>query len=123
MASKIGVADSSRYLRNHSSWMLRLGAPGGYSPTKLLERLGPTLAAESSGVEGLHVFTFNQVQESEQWRRQLLGQIPARAAPVGPMRTGAGEAAGGDERLSLTAGRPQSSCVRGGRRRAPAARR
>jgi methylenetetrahydrofolate reductase (NADPH) len=86
MASRIGVADSTRYLRNHSSWMVRLGAPGGYSPTRLLERLGPTLAAASSGVEGLHVFTFNQVAEAERWREHLLEQIAASGRTRMPLR-------------------------------------
>jgi methylenetetrahydrofolate reductase (NADPH) len=29
-------------------------------------------------VEGLHVFTFNQVRQTEQWRRSLLDRIAAR---------------------------------------------
>jgi methylenetetrahydrofolate reductase (NADPH) len=31
------------------------------------------------GVEGLHVFTFNQVAETEKWRTELLEQLTARA--------------------------------------------
>ncbi|MGD0082043.1 MAG: methylenetetrahydrofolate reductase [Acidimicrobiales bacterium] len=82
MASKIGVEDSARFLKGHGSWLLRFGAPGGYSPSRLLDRLGPMLADPASVVEGLHVFTFNQLRETEQWRRELLEQIDEAARPT-----------------------------------------
>ena len=78
MAAKAGVAESARFLAGHSGWFLRLGAPGGYSPDRLLERAGATLAAPASAVEGLHVFTFNQVRQTEQWRRALLERLAGR---------------------------------------------
>jgi methylenetetrahydrofolate reductase (NADPH) len=75
MASKIGVADAARFMRSHGTSIVRLGAPGGYDPDRLLERIGPMLSDPASNVEGLHVFTFNQVRETEQWRRQLLERL------------------------------------------------
>ena len=72
MAAKIGVADSARFLSGHSSVFLRLSAPGAYQPERLLGRLGHTLADPASMVEGLHIFTFNQVQQTEVWRQRLL---------------------------------------------------
>jgi methylenetetrahydrofolate reductase (NADPH) len=30
------------------------------------------------GVEGVHVFTFNQVAETEKWRTELLDQLRSR---------------------------------------------
>jgi methylenetetrahydrofolate reductase (NADPH) len=78
MAAKAGVAESARFLAGHTGWFLRLGAPGGYSPDRLLERTGPTLAAPASAVEGLHVFTFNQVRQTEQWRRALVERLAER---------------------------------------------
>jgi methylenetetrahydrofolate reductase (NADPH) len=75
MASKIGVADAARFMRSHGSSIVRLGAPGGYDPDRLLDRIGPMLSDPVSNVEGLHVFTFNQVRETEQWRRQLLERL------------------------------------------------
>jgi len=78
MAAKAGVAESARFLAGHTEWFLRLGAPGGYSPDRLLDRTGTTLAAPASAVEGLHVFTFNQVRQTEQWRRALLERLGER---------------------------------------------
>jgi methylenetetrahydrofolate reductase (NADPH) len=75
MAAKAGAAESARFLAGHTEWFLRLGTPGGYSPERLLSRVGPTLASPAARVEGLHLFTFNQVQQTEQWRRALLARL------------------------------------------------
>jgi methylenetetrahydrofolate reductase (NADPH) len=75
LAAKAGVAESARFLAGHAGWFLRLGTPGAYDPERLLERAGATLAAPASAVEGLHVFTFNQVRGTEQWRRALLDRL------------------------------------------------
>jgi methylenetetrahydrofolate reductase (NADH) len=75
MAAKAGAAESARFLAGHTEWFLRLGTPGGYSPERLLSRLGPALSSPAANVEGLHLFTFNQVQQTEQWRRALLARL------------------------------------------------
>jgi methylenetetrahydrofolate reductase (NADPH) len=80
MATKIGVADSARFVAGHSSAFVRLSTPGAYQPERLLGRVGSTLAAPESLVAGLHVFTFNQVRQAEQWRQELLSQLSARSA-------------------------------------------
>jgi methylenetetrahydrofolate reductase (NADPH) len=82
MASKIGVADATRYLRSHGSTILRLGTPGGYDPDRLLGRIGSMLGDPASNVEGLHVFTFNQVRETEEWRRHLLERLGQLTPPA-----------------------------------------
>ena len=75
MATKIGAAESARFLAGHSSWFVRLGTPGGYQPDRLLDRVGAVLAAPESLVQGLHVFTFNQIRQTEQWRRSVLERL------------------------------------------------
>ncbi|MDG9720120.1 methylenetetrahydrofolate reductase [Streptomyces sp. DH24] len=72
VAAKIGVGESTRFLTKHASWFLRFAAPGGYSPGRLLARSAGALTEPSAGVAGLHVFTFNQIAETERWRRALL---------------------------------------------------
>ncbi len=82
MAARAGVAESARLLARHTEWLVRFGTPGGYSPGRLLDRAGPTLASPGACVAGLHLFTFNQVRQTEQWRRDILarvaGQRPAQ---------------------------------------------
>ena len=75
MAAKAGAADSARFLAGHTEWFLRLGTPGGYNPERLLSRLAATLSSPEANVEGLHLFTFNQVQQTEQWRQALLARL------------------------------------------------
>jgi methylenetetrahydrofolate reductase (NADPH) len=77
MAAVAGVAESARFLAGHTEWFLRLGVPGGYSPQRLLDRVSGTLTDPASAVEGLHVFTFNQLRQTEEWRRQMLALTPA----------------------------------------------
>lgn len=75
MAAKIGVGESTRFLTRHASWFVRLAAPGGYAPERLLARSGAALTAPSAKVAGLHLFTFNQIAETERWRRAALERL------------------------------------------------
>ncbi|MFD9729286.1 5,10-methylenetetrahydrofolate reductase [Streptomyces sp. NPDC059072] len=75
LATKIGVGESTRFLTRHPSWFLRFATPGGYAPERLLRRGAQALTATSAGVAGLHLFTFNQIAETERWRRALLDRI------------------------------------------------
>jgi methylenetetrahydrofolate reductase (NADPH) len=72
MAARIGVADSARFVSGHSSALVRLSAPGAYQPERLLGRLSPALTDPASLVDGLHFFTFNQLEQTEAWRQRLL---------------------------------------------------
>ncbi|MGW5421792.1 5,10-methylenetetrahydrofolate reductase [Streptomyces sp. NPDC003943] len=75
MATKIGVGESTRFLTRHASWFLRFATPGGYSPDRLLARGEAALTAPSAGVAGLHLFTFNQIAETERWRRAVIDRL------------------------------------------------
>ena len=72
MAAVAGASESARFITRHPGWILRFWLPGGYSPDRLLERAAPVLTAPAAGVAGLHLFTFNQLQQAEQWRRAAL---------------------------------------------------
>jgi methylenetetrahydrofolate reductase (NADPH) len=72
MAAVAGASESARFISRHPSWILRFWVPGGYSPDRLLDRAAGVLTAPDSGVTGLHLFTFNQLQQTEQWRRAAL---------------------------------------------------
>ena len=72
MAAVAGASESARFITRHPSWILRFWVPGGYSPDRLLDRAAAVVTAPEAGVAGLHLFTFNQVQQAEQWRRAAL---------------------------------------------------
>ncbi|NNE96777.1 MAG: hypothetical protein HKN24_12190 [Acidimicrobiales bacterium] len=65
MGVRLGIGASLRYLRKNRASVSRMLVPGGYDPNQLLEPLGPDL--ERLGVEGLHCFTFNQVESTRMW--------------------------------------------------------
>ena len=75
MAGKIGVGESTRFLVKHKGTFARLAAPGGFTGEKFLRKCAAELGDPAMGVEGTHVFTFNQVAETEKWRRQLLASL------------------------------------------------
>jgi methylenetetrahydrofolate reductase (NADPH) len=75
MATKIGVGESTRFLAKHKGTFARLAAPGGFTGERFLEKCAPTLGEPTALVEGLHVFTFNQIAETEAWRTGLLNRL------------------------------------------------
>jgi methylenetetrahydrofolate reductase (NADPH) len=77
MATKIGVGDSTRFLSKHKGTFARLAAPGGFTGERFLERCAAVLAKPEAMVTGLHVYTFNQVAETEAWRRDYLERLMA----------------------------------------------
>jgi methylenetetrahydrofolate reductase (NADPH) len=72
MATVAGASESARFITRHPGWILRFWVPGGYSPDRFLDRAAPVITAPGAVVAGLHVFTFNQLQPAERWRRAAL---------------------------------------------------
>jgi methylenetetrahydrofolate reductase (NADPH) len=72
MAAVAGASESARFITRHPGWILRFWVPGGYRPDRLLDRAAPVITAPDAGVAGLHLFTFNQLQQAERWRRAAL---------------------------------------------------
>jgi methylenetetrahydrofolate reductase (NADH) len=72
MAAVAGASESARFITRHPGWVLRFWEPGGYSPDRLLDHAAVDLTSPGAGVAGLHLFTFNQLQQAEQWRRAAL---------------------------------------------------
>jgi methylenetetrahydrofolate reductase (NADPH) len=77
MATKIGVGDSTRFLVKNKGPISRLAAPGGFTAERFLFDCAPSLGGSEARVDGLHVFSFNQIAETEAWlsdlRRRLAG--------------------------------------------------
>ncbi len=75
MATKIGVGDSTRFLAKQKGLMTRLVAPGGFTGESFLTKCAPTLGDPGANVPGLHLYTFNQVAETEAWRQDWLRRL------------------------------------------------
>jgi methylenetetrahydrofolate reductase (NADPH) len=75
VSTRIGLADSARFLRGHSNWFMRMVQPGGYDPERFAAGLLPDLAAPERNVAGLHFFTFNEIEATERWRQETLARL------------------------------------------------
>ncbi|HYG94924.1 MAG TPA: methylenetetrahydrofolate reductase [Nocardioides sp.] len=75
MATKIGVGDSTRFLAKQKGLIARLVAPGGFTGETFLTRCAPTVGEPGMKVAGLHLYTFNQVAETEAWRQDFLRRL------------------------------------------------
>lgn len=74
VSTRIGIGESLRYLRKHNDFVTRFFRPGGFSPDRLIKGLAPVLADPEQKVAGFHIFTFNDLADTEAWRqRQLAG--------------------------------------------------
>src|SRR5215207_856856 len=77
ISRNIGLGESARFLKKQRSRLLRLFLPGGYSPDRLIRGLTPSLADPQNKVLGFHIYTFNEVEKTEAWRRKKLESIEA----------------------------------------------
>jgi len=70
VSTRIGIGESIRFLRKHGNFVTRFLQPGGFSPDRLIKGLGPALTDPEQKIAGFHVFTFNDLDETEAWRRK-----------------------------------------------------
>lgn len=78
VSMRIGIGDSVRFLRGNRSTALRLLRARGYRPDALVRGLAEGLREGRCDIEGLHLYTFNQVERSARWA----AQARARAEPA-----------------------------------------
>jgi methylenetetrahydrofolate reductase (NADPH) len=75
ISAGLGLGQSARFLKKQQSMFWRFFLPGGYSPNKLVERLTPSLGQPDNNLAGFHVFTFNELEKTEEWRRDWLDRL------------------------------------------------
>jgi methylenetetrahydrofolate reductase (NADPH) len=70
---RLGIGHSARYLKKNSTSVMRLLSPGGYNPSRLIGPLSGV--AEELDIVGIHCFTFNAVDTTEDWRQKALQKL------------------------------------------------
>ena len=75
IAARIGVADSARYLNKNRRMVGHLMNPGSFGPDAFLETLAGTIADPAARVAGVHLFTFNQVEETAAWQQRMEARL------------------------------------------------
>lgn len=72
---RIGVGNSLRYLRSNSKIAARLMMSRSYRPDDLLAGLAPFIADPLYNIAGHHIYCFNQVARTEEWRHEFLESL------------------------------------------------
>jgi methylenetetrahydrofolate reductase (NADH) len=71
ISMRIGLGESTRFLRAHHGWV-RSVMTRRFKPDSLLRELAPTAANPRANVAGFHFYTFNELARIERWRRRML---------------------------------------------------
>ena len=79
LSLKIGVGSSIRYLTKQRGFVGNLLVGGAYQPEQLLDGIGDDITAADLNIEGLHLFSFNQVDTTTAWQRRFSATPPASA--------------------------------------------
>ena len=77
VSMKIGLGGSTRFLRHHHGWLSRL-LSRRFKPDGLVTELAPFITEPAWNVAGIHLYTFNEVERTERWRRQMLEELSER---------------------------------------------
>jgi methylenetetrahydrofolate reductase (NADH) len=75
ISARIGIADSARYLKKNRKMVGSLLTPGKFGPDALLVGMAGAFADTGAKVDALHLFTFNQVGATLEWRERMLAEL------------------------------------------------
>lgn len=73
VSMKIGLGESLRFLRKQHGVVSKLLAP--YDPDALVDGLWPYLDEPAPGIAGWHLYTFNEITRTAQWRDSALARL------------------------------------------------
>jgi methylenetetrahydrofolate reductase (NADPH) len=72
---RIGVGESTRFARKHSSLAGQFLRSASYTPDALVLDLSVGCEDPRLGIDGFYLFSFNQVRDTVAWRDALLVQL------------------------------------------------
>ena len=72
---RIGVGRSAKMLMNNKGMLKNMLTVKPYRPDDLVTGLAPYLDDKTLNIEGFHLFSFNDVERTEAWRKELLAQV------------------------------------------------
>ena len=73
MGMRLGIGNSMRFVKKNSGTLGRLFSPTGYDPMKLINTVGRR--SGELGIEGLHLFTFNNVEATAAWQTKQVAKL------------------------------------------------
>ena len=72
---RIGVGDSLRFLRKKTNIAAELMKSSVYRPDTLVREIARYQALPETNVAGYHLFCFNQVESTENWRNDMIREL------------------------------------------------
>jgi methylenetetrahydrofolate reductase (NADPH) len=76
ISARIGVKDAGKFVLKNARLVGALLRSGGiYRPTKLVRDLAPLIADPAARILGFHVYTFNNVPATVEWRDELRSEL------------------------------------------------
>ena len=75
VSTRIGIGESLRYLRKHGDFVTRFLSPAGSAPTGCSRASRPRSPIPEQKVAGFHIFTFNDLADTEAWRQRKLAAL------------------------------------------------
>jgi len=73
LSTKLDIGSSVRFLKKNSGAIFKMFRPGGYDPNKFLAPLAKV--ADEVKIEGIHLFTFNNIQATAEWQTKNLAKL------------------------------------------------
>ncbi len=80
LSLKIGVGSSVRFLSKQQGFVSNVLLGRAYEPERLLLDMGEALLDPALGIEGAHLFTFNQIDASVAWQAALAASRQSASA-------------------------------------------
>jgi methylenetetrahydrofolate reductase (NADPH) len=78
---RIGVGSSISYLRRRGGTVARLFRSRTYRPDGFVAEVAAGVERNPANVVGFHINTFNQVESTERWRREVVAGATPRSSP------------------------------------------
>ena len=72
MGMRLGIGASMRFVKKQGGVLGRMFRPGGYDPMKVIVPLSKHV--DDLNLEGLHLFTFNNIDATVEWQNALLAE-------------------------------------------------
>lgn len=74
VSAGLGLGRSANFLKKQQGMVRKFFSPSGYKPTKLIRDLVQKLPEADTSIAGFHIFTFNDLARTEEWRRELVAE-------------------------------------------------
>ncbi|GER23236.1 methylenetetrahydrofolate reductase [Zafaria cholistanensis] len=82
VSAGLGLGQSARFLQKQQNMLWRFFLPGGYRPDRLIRGLAAAVPKADTNIRGFHIFTFNDLAETEAWRRRLVQSVAEQVQSV-----------------------------------------